>query len=255
MKGVNKDLFKPVATKRTFEDISDQIKYLIFSKALKPNDRLPSERELAARFNTGRISVREALRILEESGFVSIKQGADGGIFVKELDSTSMTKSISGLIEVGNLTLLEITEARISIESIILESAIKNITKEQLDALKSNIHACERLRKNIEDDPKETWIERLRMFHVLLGGLSKNRLYKYLVTSLIDLYNTYIKKLEPQIEEYYQHLDQHRAIFEAIKTKDLKRAQNALRDHLYSLTKSITKDIIKSKRAFDRWTL
>jgi GntR family transcriptional repressor for pyruvate dehydrogenase complex len=255
MKGVNKDLFKPVATKRAFEDISDQIKYLIYSKALKPNDRLPSERELAARFNTGRISVREALRILEESGFVSIKHGAEGGIFVKELDSTSMTKSISGLIEVGNLTLLEITEARISIESIILESIFKTITKENLAAIESNITACEQLRNSVDGNSKESWIERLRMFHVLIAGLSRNRLYKYLVTSLIDLYKSYAKRIEPQIEEYHQHLDQHRAIFEAIKSKDLKRAQNALRDHLYSLTKSIRKDIMKFTKAFDRRTL
>lgn len=251
MKEIRRDLFKPVTTKRTFEDISDQIKALIYSKTLKPQDRLPAERELAARFNTGRFSVREALRILEESGFVSIKQGADGGVFVKELDSTGMTKSISGLIAVGNLTLLEIAEARIAIESIILESVIKNITKERLATLESNINACEQLRNSTESDSKESWIERLSMFHILLAGFSKNRLYKYLVTSLMDLYVSHTKKLEPEITEYYRHTDQHRAIYEPIKVRDLKRAQKALRDHL----RSITKDIMKSKRAFDRWTL
>jgi DNA-binding FadR family transcriptional regulator len=247
---VKKDLFKPVTTKRTFEDISDQIKYLIFSKALKPNDRLPSERELATRFNAGRISVREALRILEESGFVSVKQGADGGIFVKELDSTNMTKSISGLIEVGNLTLLEIAEARIAIESVILESVIKNITKERLATLKSNISACEQLRDSKADGSREFWIERLSIFHILLAGISKNRLYKYLVTSLMDLYISHTKKLKPEITEYYRHMDQHRAIYEAIKAKNLKQAQKAIRNHV----RSITKDIMKSKRAFSRWT-
>ena len=248
MIGVKKDLFRPVATKRAFEDISDQIKYLIYSKALKPNDRLPSERELAVRFNTGRISVREALRTLEESGFVSIKQGADGGIFVKELDSTGMTKSISVLIEAGNLTLLEIAEARITIESVILESGIRNITKEQTLALETNLEACEQLRNSPENESKEVWIEQLSRFHILLADISKNRLYKYLVRSLLDFYISHTNKLEPEITEYYRHTDQHRTIYEAIKAKRLKQAQKALKDHV----NSITRDIVKSIRTFNR---
>lgn len=255
MNEVKKNLFKPVTTKRAFEDISDQIKYLIFSKVLKPNDRLPSERQLAAQFNTGRISVREALRILEESGFVRVKTGAEGGIFVNELDSTGMTKSISGLIEVGNLTIQEITEARITIESIILESSMKTITKENLSALESNIIACEQFRNDGMGLSKEEWIEKLRIFHILLAGLSKNRLYKYLVISLMDLYTAYTKKIEPPRTEYARHTAQHRAIYEAIKAKDFKRAQKALRNHLCALTKSITKDMMDSTIPFDPWTI
>jgi DNA-binding FadR family transcriptional regulator len=248
MMGVKKDLFKPVTTKRVFEDISDQIKYLIYSKALKPNDRLPSERELAARFNTGRISVREALRILEESGFVSVKQGADGGIFVKDLDSTGITKSISGLIEAGNLTLLEIAEARITIESVILESGIRTITKEQMVALETNLKVCEQLHDGPEDESKEIWLEQLSRFHLLLANVSKNRLYKYLVRSLMDLYISHTNKLEPEITEYYRHTDQHRALYEAIKAKNLKQVQKVLKDHVHS----ITRDIVKSMKAFNR---
>lgn len=255
MNGVKKNLFKPVTSRRTFEDISEQIKYLIFSKALKPNDRLPPERELANQFNTGRISVREALRILEESGFIRVKPGAEGGIFVNELDSTGITKSISGLIDVGNLTLREITEARITIESLILESLMEKITKKSLDPLESNIMTCEQLRNSGDKIPKEIWIEKLKMFHILIAGLSKNRFYKYLVISLIDLYNQYTQKVDPQIEEYYRHLDHHQAIFEAIKMKDLRRAQKALKSHLLCLTRSIKKDIMQYTKDFNPLTV
>jgi DNA-binding FadR family transcriptional regulator len=237
-----------VTPKRTFENISDQIKYLIYSKALKPQDRLPSERELATRFNAGRISVREALRILEESGFVNIKKGAEGGAYVKELDSTGITKSISGLIEVGQLTIQEIAEARISIESIILESEFKNITKEQLAALEANLKASEQLCDRPEDESKERRIEQLSIFHILLAETSKNRMYKYLVRSLMDLYMTRIKNLVPEFTEYAEHADQHRAIYKAIKAKNLMRAKEALKDHVHS----ITENIMRSTWALDR---
>ena len=232
-----RDLFRPVTPKRTFEDISEQIKNLIYSKALKPNDRLPSERELAERFNTGRMSVREALRILEESGFISIKQGADGGIFIKELDSTGMTKSLSGLMNVGNLTLQEIKEARIAIESIILESGIKRFTKGQLAALESNIKDCEKFYKSRKkEEYPEFSDEQLGKFHILIAETSKNRLYKYFMKSLLDLYVNQIIRYIPDSAEYSKHLKQHREIYEAIKIKDLKRAKKAIENHMRSST-------------------
>jgi len=238
-----KIIFRPVTPKRAFEDISDQIKKLIFSGSLKPNDRLPSERDLAKQFNTGRISVREALRILEESGFVTIRQGADGGIFVKELDSTGMTKSILGLMSVGNLTLHEVREARIAIESIILESSIKRFTKTRLAALESNINDCERFYKNVKMEEYPNFAdEQLGKFHIIIAETSKNRLYKYFMTSLLDLYVKQIIRYIPDSAEYSRHLRQHREIYEAIKTKNMKRARKAIEEHMESSTKYIEKN-------------
>ena len=247
--GEKKNLFWPVIPKRTFEDISDQIKGLIYSGALKPNDRLPAERELAEQFNTGRMSVREALRILEESGFISIKQGADGGIFVKELDSTGMTKSISGLMNVGSLTLQEIKEARIAIESIILETGIKRFTKNQLAALESNIDDCERYYENRKKDEYPRFSdEQLGKFHVLIAETCKNRLYKYFITSLLDLYMNQIIRYIPDSAEYSRHLKQHREIYEAIKAKDIRRAKKAIEEHMESSTKYVEKTMGESDK-------
>lgn len=245
----NKDLFRPVTPKRAFEDISEQIKCLIYNGALKTNDRLPSERELAEQFNTGRMSVREALRILEESGFISIKQGADGGAFVKELDSTGMTKSLSGLINVGSLTIQEIKEARIAIESIILESGIKHFTKEQLAALESNIKTCEQFYKSSKKDEYPNFAdEQLGKFHVLMAETSKNRLYKYFVISLLDLYVNKIIRYIPDSDEYSKHLKHHKAIYEAIKIKDLKGAKKAIEDHLESSTEYVERTMKDANR-------
>ncbi len=237
-----RNLFRPVTLKRTFEDISDQIKGLIYSGVLKPNDRLPSERDLAEQFNTGRMSVREALRILEESGYITIKQGADGGIFVKELDSTGLSKSISGLMNVGSLTLQEIKEARIAIESIILEAGIRRFTKDQLAALESNINDCEKFYRNRKKDEYPKFSdEQLGKFHVLIAETSKNRLFKYFVTSLLDLYVNQIIRYIPDSVEYSKHLKQHRDIYEAIKAKDLKRAKKAIEQHMQSSTEYVEK--------------
>lgn len=238
MKTVQKDLFRPVNPKRTFVDISDQIKELIYSKELKPEDRLPSERELAVHFNVGRMAVREALRILEEAGFIYVKQGADGGIFVKELDSTGMTKSLTDLIKIGHITLQEITEARINIESIIIESVIKNITKTDLAELEANIEATEKL---LRDTVTKKVPGEIVSFHVLLAKVSKNQLYKYFHKSLVDLSYLFVWEFAPELTLSPNHLEEHKAIYKAVKEKDLNGAKKALKDHLISVGKNITR--------------
>lgn len=238
MKTVQKDLFKPVNPKRTFVDISDQIKELIYSKELKPGDRLPSERELAVNFNVGRMAVREALRILEEAGFIYVKQGADGGIYIKELDSTGMTKSLTDLIKIGHITLQEITEARINIESIIIESGIKNMTEADLAELDANIEATEKLLENTT--PRKVPGEIVN-FHILLAKVSKNKLYKYFHKSLVDLSYLFVWEFAPELTLSPNHLEEHKAIYKAVKEKDLNGAKNALKAHLISVSKNITR--------------
>jgi DNA-binding FadR family transcriptional regulator len=239
MKTVQKNLFKPVTLKRTFEDISEQIKGLIYTKELHPGDRLPSERDLAVRFKVGRMAVREALRILEESGFIYVKQGADGGIYVKELDSTGMTKSLTDLIKIGNITIQDITEARIALESIILESGIKKITKNDLAEIEANIQFTERLLENDKDVVSKKIPGEVVNFHVLLAKVSKNQLYKYFHRSLVDLSYFYIREFVPELTMSSGHLEEHKAIYKAVKDKNLKLAKKALKDHLVSVSKNI----------------
>lgn len=58
-------LFTPIQSKKIFEEISTEIKKLIFKGTLKPPDKLPSEIELARQFNVGRQTVREGLRLFD----------------------------------------------------------------------------------------------------------------------------------------------------------------------------------------------
>ena len=143
-------------------------------------------------------------------------------------------------MNVGGLTLQEIKEARIAIESIILETGIKQFTKKQLAALDSNIRDCERFYKDRKKEEYPRFSdEQLGKFHVLIAETSKNRLYKYFVTSLLDLYLNQIIRYIPDSAEYSRHLQQHRAIYKAIRAKDIKRAKRTIKEHMESSTKYI----------------
>src|SRR5580765_3211128 len=79
---VSSDLFHPVRTRRTFEDVVGQIVELIQSGQIKEGDFLPGERTLAASMQVGRPTVRLAIELLSETGVVAVHPGRVGGIQV-----------------------------------------------------------------------------------------------------------------------------------------------------------------------------
>src|SRR5205814_9365915 len=91
--------FTPVRQARASGEIVSQIERAIFDAALSPGDRLESERELAEQFGVSRITVRDALRVLEARGLIRVKVGAMGGAFVEEANTDRVAESISTLIK------------------------------------------------------------------------------------------------------------------------------------------------------------
>ncbi|MGH3327699.1 MAG: FadR/GntR family transcriptional regulator, partial [Streptomycetales bacterium] len=67
------------------QGVAEYLRSLIHRGELGPGDRLPAERELAERLGVARVSLREAIRILQDGGYVEVRRGARGGTFVTEL--------------------------------------------------------------------------------------------------------------------------------------------------------------------------
>ena len=241
------NLFRPVIQKRASDTIAEQIKEMIYSGELEPEDRLPSERELAVRLQTGRMTVREALRMLQESGFILIRQGAEGGAFIKKLDGSGMTKTLTDLIKVGNISLQELTEARVALETVIIESVIDKITDEQLDLLQKNLEECESVSKKRVCDQRKA-IPQLINFHLLLAGFTQNSLLRYFLQSMIDFSTSYLQQYASIRLSPSEHLSQHRDIFEAIKAKDPLRCAKTLTLHLYGVAENVEIAMQRSKK-------
>ncbi|MDZ4093557.1 MAG: GntR family transcriptional regulator, partial [Paracoccaceae bacterium] len=70
----------PIARPSLSEIVAKRILEMVTSRALKPGDQLPPERELAEMLNVSRPSVREAIRGLSILGVVTSRQG--GGAFI-----------------------------------------------------------------------------------------------------------------------------------------------------------------------------
>ena len=65
-----------VKVRRLYLQVAEQLSSFISDGALKPGERLPSERDLASRFGVSRPTVREAMIALEIAGLVEIRSGS-----------------------------------------------------------------------------------------------------------------------------------------------------------------------------------
>lgn len=135
--------FRPVATRRAFEDIAAQIRARLARHALRAGDRLPPERELAGQFRVSRNTLREALRSLEIAGLLELRKGATGGAFIKEGGGDAAIAGLADLYHLGTIRPQHLTEARILIGTEVARLACARRTEEDLAALEANVAAAE----------------------------------------------------------------------------------------------------------------
>ena len=220
----NGSLFKALPSKRAFDEIADQIKDLIYSKTLKPGDKLPPERDLATQFGTGRMAVREALRILEQSGLIVVKQGSEGGAFVKEADTLMATEIISGLIRRSSLTMEDVMEVRIKFEMAVLEAAIGRITESDMEILQKRIDDAEIMIREDKEGirPLDPFLlgETYADFHLILARGTKNPVYEIIMDCLLRVSHGVMTQQMIPSDRFKEHLEFHKNLYNALKYKD-----------------------------------
>jgi GntR family L-lactate dehydrogenase operon transcriptional regulator len=75
-------LFQPVRSGNAFEETVERLLRAIELGVVAAGDRLPPERELAARLGVARATLREAIHALADTGYVASRRGRYGGTFV-----------------------------------------------------------------------------------------------------------------------------------------------------------------------------
>lgn len=160
------------------EEVSEHLLEQIHAGNYKMDEKLPIEPELMKIFGVGRSTIREALRILENSGIVKVRHGV--GAFV-----TSQTSKTSSLIkQLMNASQSEVREVRELLESKIVEKAALN--RADADIVEMKKHLENRNRAASENKFTE-WLEADINFHIAIAEASKNIV-------LTDLYKTFAEQ-------------------------------------------------------------
>jgi len=105
--------FTRLNAKRTFEEVVTRIREMLFGGALKPGDRLPGERDLAAQLGIGRPAVREALRALESSGLITLRKGKTGGAFISKGKASVIAENMADMLRLSSISVDQFYELRL----------------------------------------------------------------------------------------------------------------------------------------------
>src|SRR5262245_33179269 len=111
--------FRAPARRRLHEDVAEQLRDAILDGRFVAGTKLPPERELAVEFGVNRTSIREAIKVLEGLGLVSVRQG--DGATVRPLVDASLEVLGPMLFHGGRMDLALVGEMAEMMRPILLE--------------------------------------------------------------------------------------------------------------------------------------
>lgn len=222
------ELFSRVSVGRISEIIVEQIRLLMRHGQLKPGDRLPAERDLCERFGVSRVTVREALRMLESAGLVEIRVGARGGAFVTAPSSNRVGEGLTDLLTLSVISAADVTEVRLILEVGIVPLVCERATEEDLVDLEK---ICERAQVALRDG--EYSMRMSLEFHARVAHATHNPALEMLVESFrgpILMSLEQAREVAPDMGEV--GTKEHEQFVEAIRRRDAAEATRLMRVHL-----------------------
>jgi GntR family transcriptional regulator, transcriptional repressor for pyruvate dehydrogenase complex len=121
--------------------VVEHLRRAIMLGTYAPGDKLPPEREHAERLGVSRVTLREAVRVLEGEGLVEVRRGSMGGTTVRggHAATADVRRHLRGRLD----TILATQEFRLAIEPLAAARAAERRTKAALKELQRTIAAFE----------------------------------------------------------------------------------------------------------------
>lgn len=238
-------VFKPIRPKKLSEEIVNQIKELISRGDLRPGQKIPSERELAAFLGVSRPSVREAIMVLEAMGFLESRQG--GGTYVRSLADVTIADPLASMVKMRDPRMLHaLTEVRIGLETWSAYLAAKRADEAEIEKLRA-LYAI-----MVEQAASGGWDAEIDFqFHLTITAASHNTLQVHVLDTIQALFKATIAVA---LNEFYTKegyiellLNHHREILEAIANRDPARARDKMMEHLTLVEEKLAMFLQKEK--------
>lgn len=217
-----------------YESISDDLVSQIKKGVLKDDDRL-SERGLAEEYGVSRTVVRDALKVLNEKGYVQIKPGK--GHYVKHPDEKEFRGKLSTMLTDSSIPFQDIIEARELIETSMSELIVERATEEDIAGLKILLNQMNA--ENIMNN-RIIFSELDSEFHIALMSCCKNEMLMCFVKTLNDTINRAGFMLDKEMRINSQK--EHSNMVEALKMRDKVKMKEAFTMHINCIKEHVKMD-------------
>jgi DNA-binding FadR family transcriptional regulator len=221
------------------EAIARQIEEQIYKGRLKADQMLPAEGELMKQFGVSRNTVREALRMLEASGLVRIKQGPRGGAVITSISDTVASEFLVKTFRVGGVSALDFYDFRMVTEPTmvaLLASRHETVDSGMLARMEENVAEAKRLHALGE------FTAYVNMdFHVLLAEATGNMIFIVVAKTLRAAFDAVAP---PEKEDRrLETIEAHEQILNAIKSGDARKARQLMEANLEQMVEVVRADM------------
>jgi GntR family transcriptional repressor for pyruvate dehydrogenase complex len=221
---------RPTPT-RIADVIAAQLEARILEGSLKPGDRLPAERELAAELGVSRPPLREAIQKLVFKGLLVTRHGV--GTTVTDQLEASFVDSWQALLGTHPGLQTDMLEFRHMLEGHAAQLAAERATEADVERLDAAFAALD---ATYERDDLSSNIDKDVAFHQAIAEATHNALIGHLTSSLMRVIHDHVSgnlvHIHARPQQWGQIRLQHRAIWEAIRAQDSAAAAAAAHSHI-----------------------
>lgn len=216
------------------QQVGDLLKQQIISDVISAGDRLPAEMELAKKFGVSRTVIREALAILKNDGLIASQQGK--GIIVLDMHERKAFRISDVFSKISRSEVNHFFEIRAILESEAAAFAASRGSDKELEEIVNSFEAMEKAFVRHEDGAEEHFA-----FNEAITKASHNPALSDLLSFLHAQLKSFAKKLRIITAQdacrTYTVRSEHRAMVEAIISRDPNKAREATNQHLRNAAK------------------
>jgi GntR family transcriptional repressor for pyruvate dehydrogenase complex len=227
-------MFEPLQKRRYSEQIAHLIQQRILTQNLENGAKLPAERQLAEELGVSRSVVREALRMLDASGYVSVRKGPRGGIFVSQFYHKPISDSLKNLTAQGQVTVDHLFDVRLQMEPFMTMEAARHATRvdiKRLYDLMAEAGQCL--------DDAAALKQKNILFHILLGEASGNPVSAMFMKSIAEILNEVAYKfLDLSCERVF--FKTHLRILKLVSDRKAEEAMKLVREDIIDVRRRLS---------------
>lgn len=218
--------FERLDLEPTYRVLARRITDMVLSGELKPGDAVPTEQVLCEQFGVNRSSVREGIRLLEESGI--FRRINSKRLAISRPTAAELSQQLERGLLLHEVTFQELWETAMIIEPQTAALATHHLLDSDIAALNANLAATEAAL----DDPR-TLVRLDLEFHRLVASGVHNRVWQLTREPMVRLFYPAFEVVFSRVPESGARLlKAHRAIVEVLQARDASEATRWMERHI-----------------------
>ena len=214
-------------TLKTADRVAREIVDLIVDADLPEGARLPNERDMGDAFGISRGTLREALRLLESWGIVTVRAGRDGGPIVRYPRSEALAEGLAAVLRLRRVDVSDLLVARRAIEPELARLAAAQVTPAQIDSMTETVQIM-----TVATCPLEEYLEANARFHMLVAEAAGSTPLQIFSESLKTIADGSLAGLSIDDARRRAVVAAHVRVVAALTAREPDLSAEAMRDHL-----------------------